>query len=65
MDWILVAIILAFVAWELYAYFVARNRSAHTLSNRIWWLQKRHPKLRVVTVLVLVVLLLHLAVGWL
>lgn len=65
MDWILWAIVGAFLVWEAYAHFVARNRGAHTLSNRIWALEQRWPKMRVVTVLVLVALVLHLAVGWL
>ena len=65
MDIILWVIVGSFIVWELYAHFIGKNKSAHTLSNRIWALQKRHPKVRVVTVLVLVVLILHLAVGWL
>lgn len=64
LDVILWAICAAFVAWELFARFVARNRYAHTLSNRIWALEKRHPKTRVATAVVLLVLALHLTVGW-
>ena len=64
MDLILWAIVAVFVAWELYAHFVAKNKSAHTLSNRIRALEKRYPKTRVLTAVVLLVLALHLIVGW-
>ena len=64
MDLILWAIVAAFVAWELYAHFVARNKAAHTLSNRIQALEKLYPKTRVLTAVVLLVLALHLIVGW-
>lgn len=30
----------AFVGWEGFAHYVARNRSAHTLSNRVWALER-------------------------
>lgn len=64
MDNILWAIVAAFVGWEGYAHFVAKNKKAHTLSNRIWALETRYPKTRVLTAVVLVVLSLHLTVGW-
>ncbi len=64
LDLVLWAILGLFGAWEIFAHFVARNRGAHTLSNRILALEKAHPKTRVATVLVLVALILHLAVGW-
>lgn len=37
------AIVAAFVGWEAFAHFVARNRGSHTLSNRIWALEARYP----------------------
>lgn len=37
--WVIVA---AFIGWELYAHFIGKNRSAHTLSNRIWELYRRY-----------------------
>lgn len=64
MDWILWVICAAFGGWEAYAHFVARNKGAHTLSNRIWALQRRYPKARVLTAVVLLVLSLHLTVRW-
>ena len=64
MDWILWILICLFVCWELYARFVARNRGAHTLSNRIQTLERRYPKTRVLTAVALLVLALHLTVGW-
>lgn len=60
MDLILWAIVAAFIAWELYAHFVARNRSAHTLSNRIHWLERRHGWTRVPVAIACVLLLTHL-----
>ncbi len=64
MDVILWLIVAAFILWELYAHFIGKNKSAHTLSNRIWALEKRWPKTRVLTVLACVLLILHLTVGW-
>lgn len=42
-DFILYAIIAAFVAWEGVAHFVLHNVSGHTASNRIGWLEHRGP----------------------
>ena len=64
MDIILWVIVGAFILWELYAHFIARNAGAHTLSNRIQQLEKRYPKTRVLTAVVLLVLALHLTVSW-
>lgn len=64
MDIILWVICGAFGAWEAYAHFIAKNKSAHTLSNRIWWLQKKYPKTRALTAVVLLTLALHLTVRW-
>lgn len=61
MDIILWLLVAAVVVWELFAHFVARNREAHTLSNRIWWMEKRFPKSRGVVVVACLVLLTHLA----
>ena len=36
--WLIVS---AFVGWEVFAHFVARNRGEHTLSNRIWSLERK------------------------
>ena len=63
-DIILWLIVGAFVLWEVYAHVIGRNKSAHTLSNRIWWLEQRYPKTRVLTAVVLLVLALHLLVRW-
>lgn len=41
LDAILYAIVAAFVAWEFVAHFTFHNRGAHTLSNRIAWLERR------------------------
>lgn len=60
MDILLWFLVASFVLWEMFAHFVMRNREAHTLSNRIWWLEKRYPKTRVVVGLACLVLLLHL-----
>jgi hypothetical protein len=43
-----VAAAAAFAAWEIYAEFVAKNRGAHTLSNRIFLAYQRRPWLRYV-----------------
>lgn len=64
LDLVLWTIVAAFVVWELFAHFVAKNRDAHTLSNRIQALEKHHPKTRVLTAVVLLVLALHLILGW-
>lgn len=64
LDWILWLIVAAFVVWELYAHFVAKNKEAHTLSNRIQALEKKYPKTRVLTAVVILVLALHLTVSW-
>lgn len=61
MDIILWAICVLFIGWELFAHFIARNMYAHTLSNRIWWVEKRYPKTRFAVVLACLVLLTHLA----
>jgi hypothetical protein len=63
-DVILALIIVAFLVWEVTAHFVFHNRGIHTLSNRIVWLHRRHPKVRVATAVVLLVLALHLIVNW-
>jgi len=64
MDYILWALVALFVIWEFYAHFIAHNRKAHTLSNRISALEKRYPKTRVLVAVVLLVLALHLIVNW-
>jgi hypothetical protein len=64
MDYILWAIVAAFIIWEAYAHFVMHNRRAHTLSNRISALEKRYPKTRVLVAVVLLVLALHLILNW-
>ena len=43
LDLILWGLLVAFAGWEIYARFFARNRGAHTLSNRIWALEQRWP----------------------
>ena len=63
-DIILWLIVGAFLVWELYAHFIGKNREAHTLSNRIWALEQRYPKTRVLTAVALLVLALHLTVHW-
>lgn len=40
LDIILYVIILAFVVWECLAHWVFRNKSGHTLSNRVEWLER-------------------------
>ena len=40
-DIALYAIILAFVIWEAIAHYVFHNQGAHTLSNRIAWLERK------------------------
>lgn len=64
LDWILWLIVAAFWTWEVFAHFVMKNRSAHTLSNRIQALERRYPKTRVLTAVACLVLALHLTVGW-
>lgn len=56
----LYAIVAAFVAWELFAEYVARNRAEHTLSNRIHALEHRHPLTRLLVAGVMGALTLHL-----
>lgn len=61
MDWILYAIIGTFVAWEAVAHYAFHNRSAHTLSNRIAWLEKRGGwPVRIVVAVAIVALGAHL-----
>ena len=43
LDTILYLEILAFIAWEAVAHFVLHNRTGHTLSNRIGWLEHLGP----------------------
>lgn len=43
LDAILYAEIAAFIAWEAVAHYLLHNRSGHTLSNRIAWLEHRGP----------------------
>lgn len=50
----------AFVVWELFAHFVAKNREEHTLSNRIAALECRFPKTRIAVGLAVAVLFTHL-----
>ncbi len=64
LDLILWAIVAAFIVWEFFAHFIAKNKSAHTLSNRIQALEARFPRVRVLTAVVLLVLALHLTVKW-
>lgn len=59
--WVIVG---AFLVWEAFAHFVGRNRSSHTLSNRIWALEQRWPKTRAATAVACLVLALHLTVRW-
>lgn len=40
-DVILYTIIAAFVAWEGIAHYVLHNKTGHTASNRILWIEKR------------------------
>lgn len=40
-DLVLYLIVAAFVAWELAAHFAWHNRGAHTLTNRVAWLERR------------------------
>ena len=65
MDLILWGICALFIAWEAFAHFIAKNREAHTLSNRVWALEARYPKTRGVVALIMIALTLHLALGWL
>lgn len=65
MDVILWLIVLLFVVWEAFAHFIAKNKEAHTLSNRIWALEARYPKSRALVALACLALALHLTVGWL
>ena len=64
MDIILWVIVAAFIIWEFYAHVIAKNRKAHTLSNRIWWLEQRYPKTRALVALACLLLALHLTVRW-
>lgn len=40
-DWVLYAIVAAFVVWEAVAHFLLHNQSGHTLSDRIEWLETK------------------------
>lgn len=40
-DWILYAIIAAFLAWEGVAHWILHNRQGHTASNRIEAIEKK------------------------
>lgn len=55
--WLIVA---TFVGWEVFAHFVARNRGEHTLSNRIWALEKAWWPARVLVGAAVAVLFTHL-----
>lgn len=54
----------SFAAWEIYARFVARNKHAHTLSNRVWALEHEWPWVRAVIAIACLLLALHLTVHW-
>jgi hypothetical protein len=56
-------IIGAFVAWEAYAHFVARNKASHTLSNRIDTLEQRYPTARVGVAVAILALFAHLVLN--
>lgn len=60
MDVILWVLCAAFAVWELFAHFVARNRGAHTLSNRIWALEQRWPPARILVGVACAALFAHL-----
>lgn len=53
-------IVAAFAVWEVFAHFVARNRGEHTLSNRVWALEARYPKTRVLVASLVALLFSHL-----
>ncbi len=59
--WLLVGL---FIVWEFYAHFIGKNKTAHTLSNRIWYLEQKYPKTRVLVAVACLVLCLHLTVRW-
>lgn len=40
-DFILYIIIALFVAWEGVAHYILHNKSGHTASNRILWIERR------------------------
>lgn len=60
LDIFLWALIALFVVWEAFAHFIAKNREAHTLSNRIWALEKKYPKSRILVVAAIALLFVHL-----
>jgi hypothetical protein len=64
LDWILWTILAvgggAFIGWESYAHFVAKNQEAHTLSNRILALEKKHWWVRILIPAILIALCVHL-----
>jgi hypothetical protein len=65
LDAILYAIIAVFVVWEVVAHFVLHNVQAHTLSNRIAWLERRGGwPVRVVVAAAVLVLGVHLEGGF-
>lgn len=41
LDAVLYTIVAAFVVWEAVAHYAFHNARAHTLSNRIAWLEQR------------------------
>ena len=63
-DIVLWAIVGLFVAWEAFAHFIAKNREAHTLSNRIWALERRWPVTRLVVAAAVALLGTHLVAGF-
>jgi hypothetical protein len=61
LDTILYGIVAAFVAWEGVAHYGLHNRQAHTLSNRIMWLERHGGwPVRAVVAAVVVALGVHL-----
>lgn len=68
-DWILYAIIAAFIAWEAVAHYLLGNRAGHTLSNRIAWLEdqgsaSQQTAVRVVVAAAVAALGVHLEGGF-
>jgi hypothetical protein len=65
LDAILYAIVAAFVAWEAVAHYALHNRSGHTLSNRITWLETRGGiPVRILVACVVAALGVHLEGGF-
>jgi hypothetical protein len=54
-----------FIAWEVWCHFFMRNKGEHTLSNRIWLLEKLHPMARIPVAGACILLLMHLLYHWL